>query len=75
MWLTLRVIFQTALKANTSSVIAAHNHPSGNKQPSQADIALTKKLRDAGDFLDIQMLDHLILTVDEYYSCADEGII
>jgi len=70
-----RIIFQTALKANASSIIAAHNHPSGNKQPSQADIALTKKLRDAGEFLDIQMLDHIILTVEEYYSCADEGII
>ena len=70
-----RIIFQTALKANASSVIAAHNHPSGNKQPNQSDIALTKKLKEAGEFLDIQMLDHIILTVEEYYSGADEGIL
>jgi len=70
-----KMIFQTALKANASSVILAHNHPSGNLTPSDADIALTKKLKEAGKFLDIQVLDHIILTVDNYKSFADDGIM
>ncbi len=70
-----RVIFQIGLKSNASSIILAHNHPSGNKEPSQSDIALTHKLRDAGNTLDIQVLDHIILTSESFYSCADEGII
>ena len=70
-----RIIFQTALKANASSIIVSHNHPSGNCEPSQSDIALTNKLRDAGNFLDIQVLDHVILTSEGYYSFADEGIL
>jgi DNA repair protein RadC len=70
-----KVIFQSALKANASSIIIAHNHPSGNLQPSESDIRLTKKIKQAGSFLDLPLLDHLILTSEHYYSFADEGSI
>lgn len=53
----------------------AHNHPSGNLKPSQSDIDLTRKVKEAGKLLDIQLLDHLILTVEGYYSFSDEGLI
>jgi DNA repair protein RadC len=72
----VKVVFQYAIKANASSIILAHNHPSGNLKPSQADINITKKLSDAANVLDIQVLDHLILSPEEkYYSIADEGYI
>ena len=71
-----KVIFQTALKSNASSIILAHNHPSGNKQPSDADTRITKKCTGAGTLLDIAVLDHLIITPDDlYYSYADEGTL
>lgn len=71
-----KVIYAAALKANGSALIVAHNHPSGNLTPSQADIQLTRKLKEAGQFLDLPLLDHLILTKDDrYYSFADEGIL
>lgn len=70
-----KLIFSTALKACASSIILSHNHPSGNLKPSQADIALTQKLIAAGSFLDIAVLDHLIMTSEGYYSFEDEGII
>lgn len=69
-----KVLFQHAVKALASSVILFHNHPSGNFQPSQADISLTKKLQEAGQALDIAVLDHLIVSESGYYSFADEGI-
>jgi len=68
-----KLIFQCALKANASSLVLAHNHPSGNLQPSQADIALTRKIKEGGKFLEIQLIDHLIYTTEGYYSFADEG--
>jgi DNA repair protein RadC len=70
-----KIIFATALKANTASIILAHNHPSGNLKPSQADISLTQKLVSAGQLLDIAVLDHLILTSEEYFSFADQGLM
>jgi len=71
-----KVIFSTALLAAASSIILAHNHPSGNHEPSQADIALTKKAIQAGSLLDIQVLDHLIITPDgTYFSFADENLM
>ena len=69
----IRLLFAVALKSLASSVIIAHNHPSGNLSPSNADIELTKKVRDAGNMLDIRLLDHLIITKNSYYSLADEG--
>jgi len=70
-----KVVFQIALKSNASSIILAHNHPSGNKQPSDPDINLTKKMKQAGELLDLPVLDHVILTSETYYSLADEGDI
>lgn len=68
-----RIIFATALKANASSIILAHNHPSGNLTPSSQDMELTNKMTQAGKFLDIKVLDHLIITSDGYSSMADDG--
>jgi DNA repair protein RadC len=70
-----KLIFQHALKANASSLILLHNHPSGNTNPSEADIHLTRKLVEGGKLLDLAVLDHLIVTTDGYYSFADEGLI
>jgi DNA repair protein RadC len=66
-------LFKIALEANASSVIVGHNHPSGNVVPSSQDIALTTKLKNAGNFLDIAVLDHLIVGDEKYFSFADEG--
>jgi len=71
----VRIIMQTALKSNACSIILSHNHPSGNLVPSEADKDLTKKIREAGKFLDIPALDHLILTSETYFSFADEGLM
>lgn len=70
-----KLIFATALKSCATGIILSHNHPSGNLEPSQADIALTQKLKTAGSFLDIGVLDHIILTSEGYYSFADEGLM
>ncbi len=70
-----KVIFALALKGVASGIIVAHNHPSGNLNPSQADIKLTQKLSDAGKLLDISLLDHIILTPDGYTSFSDEGYL
>jgi len=69
-----KIVFRKALEAGpASSIILCHNHPSGNTQPSQADIDLTKKLKEAGATLDILVLDHLIIAEKGYFSFADEG--
>jgi len=70
-----KLIFVAALKANASSLIIAHNHRSGNLKPSRQDEELTAKIKQAGEFLDIKVLDHLIVTPEAYYSFADEGIL
>lgn len=71
-----KLVFACALKAAASGIILAHNHPSGNKNPSGADDRLTLKMKQAGEFLDIQVLDHLILTPDSgFYSYADSDYI
>lgn len=70
-----KIVFAAAIKAKASGIIVAHNHPSGSLSPSQADIDLTNKLIKGGDFLDIHMLDHLIVTRNAYYSFADEGFV
>ena len=72
----VRVIFQAAIKGNASGIICAHNHPSGNLNPSESDTKLTQKIKEAGNLMDIQLLDHLILTMeDSYYSFADNGLL
>lgn len=70
-----KVIFQHALLCNASSLIMVHNHPSGNLNPSSADIHLTKKIKEAGKLLDLPLLDHLIITDESYFSFADDGIL
>ncbi len=70
-----KLIFVTALKANSCTIIMAHNHPSGNRQPSTADIQLTNKCVQAGKLLELPILDHLIITISGFYSLADEGLI
>jgi len=71
----VRCIYQAALKALAVNLIIAHNHPSGNNEPSDADIKITKKLKEAGELLDIALLDHLILLHEGYTSMADEGLL
>lgn len=68
-----KCIFQAALKCNASQIILAHNHPSGNTIPSEADRKITQKIKEAGIVLEIAVLDHLIITSDSYYSFADDG--
>ena len=66
-------VFKTCLDNQACSIILGHNHPSGNTNPSEADTKLTKKLRDCGIMLDIDVLDHIIIGDDKYYSFADVG--
>ena len=70
-----KCVYQVALKAHASSLIVAHNHPSGNKEPSNADLEITRKLKEAGQLLDINLLDHIILLPEGYISMADEGML
>lgn len=70
-----KIIYKMALEELASGIIVAHNHPSGNLQASQSDIDLTRKLKEAGKFLEIQLLDHIIIANQKYLSFADEGMI
>lgn len=70
-----RQIFTAALKANACGIVLAHNHPSGTLKPSRQDEQLTSKMKEARSFLDIKVLDHLIVTSESYYSFADEGLL
>lgn len=69
----VKLIYSVALESLASGIIIAHNHPSGNLNPSNADIQLTNKIREAGKQLDVVLLDHIILTKESFYSFADEG--
>ena len=68
-------IFQTALKANSSAIILSHCHPSGSPQPSENDRIITKKCVEAGKFLDLVVMDHVIVTRYSYFSFAEEGLL
>jgi DNA repair protein RadC len=70
-----KVVFQVALKGNANNILLAHNHPSGNTQPSDADKRLTQQVKSGGTFLEIPLLDHIILTQESYLSFADEGYL
>ena len=70
-----KIIYKTALEELASGIILAHNHPSGNLTASQADMDLTRKLKEAGRLLEIQVLDHLIVGGQKYFSFADEGLL
>ena len=68
-------IFKSALENNATSIMLCHNHPSGNVIPSNADKQITNNLKKAGQFLEIKILDHIIIGNDNYFSFADEGIL
>ena len=70
-----RIILRKALEEDAVNIILCHNHPSGSLKPSKADEQLTQKIKQAALFLDITVLDHLIVSEDGYYSFADEGIL
>lgn len=70
-----KIIFRNALDLHATGIILSHNHPSGNKKPSQKDIQLTKQLIEFGKCVDLSILDHLIFTDNGYFSFADEGIL
>ncbi len=70
-----KLIFKAALERLASGIIAAHNHPSGNPNPSKADVWLTANLKEAGKLLDINVLDHLIVAGEKYFSFADDKLI
>ena len=70
-----RIILKKALDNLASSIIVCHNHPSGNKQPSDADVKITGKLKKAAEMLEIKLLDHVIIADKSYFSFADEGMI
>ncbi len=70
-----KMVFKTAIENNASSIILCHNHPSGNNKPSDADISLTRKLKEAGNLLEITVIDHIIIAGASFYSFADEGMI
>ncbi|MGV4414245.1 RadC family protein [Chryseobacterium sp. T1] len=71
----IRVLFKQALDQYATSIIVAHNHPSGNLKPSQEDIKLTKDIKAAGELLKIPLLDHLIISQESYFSFADENLL
>ena len=70
-----RIIFKEAILLNSTSIILAHNHPSGNVQPSNSDINLTKNLKEFGKCVDINILDHIIVADNLYFSFVDNGMI
>lgn len=70
-----RIILKKALDHHAVSIILCHNHPSGNLKPSKADELLTNKIKNAAAFLDIQVMDHIIVSEEGYYSFADEGLM
>lgn len=70
-----KIIFLSAIESLASSIILCHNHPSGNLKPSDSDISLTRKLKEAGKVLEIAVLDHIIFSDNGYYSFADEGLM
>jgi len=70
-----RIILRKALEHEATSIVISHNHPSGNLQPSKADKDITEKIKNAAGYLDIQVLDHIIVSDDGYFSFADEGLL
>ncbi|WP_236974434.1 RadC family protein [Membranihabitans maritimus] len=70
-----KLVFKPALQKSASGIILTHNHPSGNLNPSKDDIRLTHKIKVAGKYLELEVLDHLIVTSTGYYSFADEGTL
>lgn len=71
----VRVIFKTALEHFSTRIIVAHNHPAGSLKPSSEDINITKKIDEAGKLLEIELLDHIIIAQNKFYSFKEEGIL
>jgi DNA repair protein RadC len=71
----VRIIMKKAIENLASGIIVCHNHPSGNLTPSESDTKITQKIREAGELIDVQLLDHLIISGKEYYSFADNGVL
>ena len=71
----VKIVLQTALKVHASAIIFSHNHPSSTLKPSEEDIKITKKLKEACLLLDIALLDHIIMTEENHYSFANEGLL
>jgi DNA repair protein RadC len=71
----VRLAMKRAIECLASGIIVCHNHPSGNLNPSESDSKITQKIKEAGNLLDIQLLDHLIISDKDYYSFADNGLI
>jgi DNA repair protein RadC len=70
-----RIILKRAVDRLASTIILCHNHPSGNLKPSDADIRITTKMKESSQLMDINLIDHIIVTEDSYFSFADEGLI
>ncbi len=71
----VRIVMKKAIEYLASGIIVCHNHPSGNLNPSESDTKITQKIKEAGNLMDIQLLDHLIISDKDYYSFADNGLI
>ncbi len=71
----VQIILQAAILSNCTSIVLAHNHPSGNLQPSKSDVDLTERCKYVLKYMGLNLLDHLILTSEGYYSFADQGIL
>jgi DNA repair protein RadC len=71
----VRIVMKKAIECLASGIIVCHNHPSGNLNPSESDSKITQKIKEAGNLMDIQLLDHLIISDKDYYSFADNGLI
>lgn len=71
----LKLVFAIALKACATAIVLVHNHPSGNLRPSSADLTITKRIKECGNLLEIDVFDHLIVTSDGYLSMMDEGLM
>jgi len=69
----VRIVMKKAIETLASGLVICHNHPSGNTSPSDSDIRITQKIKEAGALMDIQLLDHLIVAGKDYYSFADNG--
>ncbi|HUH73342.1 MAG TPA: JAB domain-containing protein [Chitinophagales bacterium] len=71
----LKLVFQCAILTNASAIVLAHNHPSGTLYPSNSDIEITKRVKRAGDVMEIELVDHIILTQNSFYSFADHSLL
>lgn len=71
----VRMVMKKAIEYLASGIIVCHNHPSGNLNPSESDAKITRKIKEAGSLMDIQLLDHLIISEKDYYSFADNGLL